>query len=160
MNGCEHISEPLFFFFSLTGWTLVGRNASQARATFHHESIVKRNPLATTHAHTCSAHSGRMLVLFLPRSMGETTDLCLFHSLHDSPAVRGAVTPASDFFFPVVWGNNGTRGANAPQWLGVLFLATVRAAQDISQSSGRLVKLRAPNYSGGDFFLQFKRHSI
>lgn len=98
-----------------------------------------KKPLATNHTqtHTYSEHSSRMLVLFLPHSMGKQPT-CVSFTVCTTASRPGSCYSSKWLFFPVVCGNNGTQRPILHSDRGLLFLATARAAQDISQTFGCL----------------------
>lgn len=85
-----------------------------------------------THTHTRAGCKWS----FFPRSMGKQLT-CVFFSLHDS-LLSGEPLLRQVTFLSGRLREWWLTGANAPQWTRVLFLATVGAAQDISQTFGRV----------------------
>lgn len=136
----------------LTSWTFARGETghwSQARATFHHGSIVKETP--RYQSHTYGEHSGRMLVLFLARSMGKQPTW-VFFTVCTTASRPGSCYSSQWLFFPVVCGNNGTQRPILHSDRGLLFLATAWAAQDISQSFGCLWNIEPWVHLGGGLF--------
>lgn len=112
-----------------------------------------KKPLATNHiqTHAYGEHSSRMLVLFLPRSMGKQLT-CVYFTVCTTASCPGSCYSSKWLFFPAVCGNNGTQRPILHSDRGLLFLATAWAAQDISQSFGCLWSVEPLSSSGGDFF--------
>lgn len=143
----------------LTGWTLFllaekQDTGAKRRATFHHGFVIKRNPLATNHAqtrtHTASTRARCWCSFFLAAWANNRP--VYFFTVCTTASRPGSCYSGEWLFFPVVCGNNGTQRPILHSDRGLLFLATARAAQDISQSFGCLWSAEPRVHLGRVFF--------
>lgn len=108
-NLCLQRSNFFFCLSHLNG-VLCVKKCDREGKSLTTANITWKMLIGVTHIHTCmpSKHSSSNLELFLLLSMGKQLAGCFPQPL-SQPSVRGAVSPASDFFFPVVCRNNGAR---------------------------------------------------
>lgn len=102
----------------LTSWT--SACGDKVRVNLHHKSIVEESPSYQSHTDT---HMQWCWCLFLHTAQANNWAMSFSQSAWQ-PSVQRATTPASNFFFSIICGNDGTQRPALHSVRGLLFLST------------------------------------